>query len=235
MRLAVLQPSYLPWLGYFDQIDRVDVFVYYDDVQYDRNGWRNRNRVKGPNGPVWLTVPVKHTGRGLQRICDVEIDGQRNWAQKHLRSIAQFYAKAPYVNDYIPRLTELLGQTWTHLADLDIAINEAIIEWLGLGARVVRSSTLRVEGDRNERLIHICRHFGAGHYLSGNAAKSYVDLEAFAASGISVEWQDYEHPNYSQLHGTFVSHLSTIDLLMNAGPETLRILRSGRPIDSKPA
>lgn len=235
MRLAVLQPSYLPWLGYFDQIDRVDVFVYYDDVQYDKNGWRNRNRVKGPNGPAWLTVPVKHSGRGLQRICDVEIDGAQNWAQKHLRSITQFYARAPYGSDYIPGLAELLSRAWTHLVDLDIAINEAIIQWLGLGTRVVRSSTLGIDGDRNERLIRICRHFGAGHYLSGNAAKVYVDLEAFAASGISVEWQDYEHPRYSQLHGAFVSHLSVIDLLMNAGPESLGILRSGRPIDSKPA
>jgi WbqC-like protein family len=235
MRLAILQPSYLPWLGYFDQIDRVDVFVYYDDVQYDKNGWRNRNRVKGPGGPVWLTVPVQHTGRGLQRICDVEIDGQQNWTQKHLRSVAQFYAKAPYRDDYIPGLAELLGRPWTHLADLDIAINATIIRWLGLGARVVRASTLGIDGGRNERLISICRHFGASHYLSGNAAKAYVDLEAFAAAGIAVEWQDYEHPSYSQLHGAFVSHLSIIDLLMNAGPGTLDILRSGRPIDSNSA
>jgi hypothetical protein len=231
MRLAVLQPSYLPWLGYFDQIDRVDFFVYYDDVQYDKNGWRNRNRVKGPNGPVWLTVPVRHSGRGLQRICDVEIDGD-GWRQKHLRTIAQFYAKAPYANLYIRELTELLGRSWERLVDLDIALNEAIAQWLGLKARIIRSSTLGIDGDRNERLIGICRHFDANHYLSGNAAQAYVDLEAFAAAGISVEWQNYTHPSYPQLHEGFVSHLSIIDLLMNVGPESLGILRSGRPIDS---
>lgn len=231
MRLAVLQPSYLPWLGYFDQIDRVDVFVYYDDVQYDKNGWRNRNRVKGPNGPAWLTVPVKHSGLGLQRICDAEIDGD-GWRQKHLRSIAQFYAKAPYADRYIPGLTELLGRSWDRLVDLDIAVNAAIIGWLGLSAEIVRSSTLDIAGDRNERLIGISRHFGANHYLSGNAAQSYVDLEAFTAAGIAVEWQNYSHPAYPQLHGDFVSHLSIIDLLMNVGPESLAVLRSGRPIDS---
>jgi hypothetical protein len=234
MRLAVLQPSYLPWLGYFDQIDRVDVFVYYDDVQYDKNGWRNRNRIKGPNGPVWLSVPVKHSGRGLQNINEVEMDGQ-GWSRKHLRSLEQFYAKAPYGRDYMPGLVELLSRPWARLADLDIAVNDAIVRWLGLDTRIVRSSSLGIEGDRNERLIRICRHFAADRYLSGNAAKVYVDEAAFAEMGISVEWQDYSHPVYPQMHGPFVSHLSIIDLLMNAGPDSLAILRSGRPIDSKPA
>jgi len=234
MRLAVLQPSYLPWLGYFDQIDRVDVFVYYDDVQYDKNGWRNRNRVKGPNGPVWLSVPVKHSGRGRQSINEVETDGQ-SWSRKHLRSLEQFYAKAPYGRDYMPGIAELLSRPWMRLVDLDIAINDAIVQWLGLNAKIVRSSSLGIEGDRNERLIRICRHFGADRYLSGNAAKVYVDPAAFAEVGISVEWQDYSHPAYPQIHGPFVSHLSIIDLLMNAGPDSLGILRSGRPIDSKPA
>jgi hypothetical protein len=232
MRLAVLQPSYLPWLGFFDQIDRVDVFVYYDDVQYDKNGWRNRNRVKGPNGPVWLSVPVKLSGRGLQCINQVEMDGQ-GWSRKHLRSIEQFYAKAPYGRDYIPRLSELLSQRWTRLVDLDLAINGAIVEWLGLGAKIVRSSSLGIEGRRNERLIGICRHFGADRYLSGNSARVYIDEMAFAKMGISIEWQDYSHPVYPQMHGPFVSHLSIIDLLMNVGPDSLGILRAGRPIDSK--
>jgi hypothetical protein len=226
VRLAVLQPSYLPWLGYFDQIDRVDVFVYYDDVQYDKNGWRNRNRVKGPSGPVWLSVPVKHSGRGPQSINEVEVDGQ-NWARKHIRSVEQFYAKAPYGRDYIPRLAELLSRPWIRLVDLDIAINDAIVHWLGLEAKIVRSSSLGIAGDRNERLIRICRHFGAERYLSGNAAKVYIDPAAFAEVGISVEWQDYSHPVYQQIHGPFVSHLSIIDLLMNAGPNSLGILRSG--------
>jgi hypothetical protein len=231
-RLAVLQPSYLPWLGYFDQIDRVDIFIYYDDVQYDKNGWRNRNRIKGPNGPAWLTVPVRHSGLGLQRICDVAIDSQHNWAEKHLRSISQFYAKAPFRQDYIGGLTDILGRPWQLLVDLDIALIEQISAWLGLKARVERSSRLGIEGDRNQRLINICGHFGAKHYLSGNAAQSYVDLDAFAAAGIRVEWQDYAHPIYPQLHGDFVSHLSVLDLLFNAGPESLGILRQGRPIDS---
>lgn len=232
-RLAILQPSYLPWLGYFDQIDRVDMFVFYDDVQYDKNGWRNRNRLKGPNGPTWLTVPVKHSGRGSQRICDVEIDNQHNWQEKHLRSISQFYAKAPYRQHYLNDLTDLLAQPWSHLAELDIALIELFNGWLGLSTTLVRATSLDIGGDRNERLINICRHFAADHYLSGNAAQSYVDLEAFAAAGIQVEWQDYSHPVYPQLHGPFVSHLSILDLVMNTGAESLAILRTGRPIDSQ--
>ena len=122
--LVILQPGYLPWLGFFDQMRRSDVFVYYDDVQYDKHGWRNRNRIKTPSGPQWLTVPVRHSGLGSPRIVDVEIDSRTPWVRKHLASIRQAYAAAPFLRQYMPELEELLQRRWERLVDLDLAVAE---------------------------------------------------------------------------------------------------------------
>lgn len=221
--LAVLQPSYLPWLGFFDQVHRADHFVFYDDVQFDKNGWRNRNRVKSKNGPVWLTVPVRSSGRACQPINEVEI-GAGAWQRKHLQTIAQLYAKSPFQNAYLPELSELLHKGETHLAELDIDICRAMCRWFGLATPTYRSSELGVAGDRNTRLLELCRFFGADTYLSGNAAQSYLDVEFFAANGVKVVWQDFEHPQYPQLHGDFTPYLSAIDLLLNVGEKSRRFL-----------
>ena len=221
--VVVLQPGYLPWLGFFDQLSRADVFVYYDDVQYDKHGWRNRNRIKTQAGPMWLTVPVRHSGQGLQRILDVEIDGRTPWARKHVASIRQAYARAPFLVQYLPALEELLQRKWERLVDLDIACVDLLAEWLGLRCRIERSSMLGVGGERSERLLNICSHFGASTYLSGSAAETYLDVQLFERQGIRVEWQRYVHPTYQQLHGEFVSFLSALDLLLNYGDEAALI------------
>ena len=216
--LVVLQPSYLPWLGYFDQMAKANAFVLYDDVQFDKHGWRNRNRIKSPKGPLWLTVPVLHTGRAPQSINSVEIDGRRPWAEKHLRSIEQSYARAPFRNSSLPGLSKILLQPWKRLVDLNIATTKWLAEEFAITTPLYRSSALAIEGDRNERLINFCRHFGATRYISGDAARAYLDVEAFAAAGIEVIWHSYRHPEYPQLHGAFVPQLSAIDLLLNLGP-----------------
>ncbi len=223
--VCVLQPSYLPWLGYFDQIARSDVFVFYDDVQFDKNGWRNRNRIKSANGVQWLTVPVLHKGLGPQAINRVQISNKSQWSEKHLRTIAQSYAGAAYRDEVCELLLGYLTQPWTLLADLDIALIEGICGYLGLKRRFVRSSSLGIEGERSERLIRICDRFGAKSYLSGDAARAYLDVDLFSAEGITVEWQGYSHPEYPQLHGSFVSHLSIVDLLMNSGSNSLSVIR----------
>lgn len=216
--LAVLQPSYLPWLGFFDQLHRCDVFVFYDDVQFDKHGWRNRNRIKTANGPTWLTVPVLHKGRMGQQINEVEIDRRQPWARRHLRSIEQAYANAPFARHYLPSLAALLEQDWTLLADLDIEVSRLMCGWFGLTRPMHRSSRVGIEGgDRNGRLLRLCQHFGADRYLSGNAAKDYLDLALFERSGIAVEWQDFVNPQYAQLHGEFESHLSALDCVLNVG------------------
>ena len=225
--LVVLQPGYLPWLGFFDQLHRADIFVYYDDVQYDTHGWRNRNRIKTQSGPVWLTVPVLHSGRGSPRILDVDIDNRRPWAKKHLESIRQAYARAPFLPQYLPALEELLHRRWEQLVELDMACVGLMADWFGLRRRVERSSTLGISGERSERLLAFCRHFGASTYVSGDAARAYLDVDLFAQHGIAVEWQDYQHPVYQQLHGDFVSHMSALDLLLNHGDRAALIAFGG--------
>ena len=222
--LVVLQPGYLPWLGFFDQMRRSDIFVLYDDVQFDKHGWRNRNRIKSPAGAHWLTVPVL-AASGLKRIHEIEIDNRQPWARKHLGTIKQFYAKAPYLKRYLPELEELLaGRRWERLVDVDMAVIEMLCGWIGIEPKWRRSSELGLTGERSERLLNLCLHFGAHRYLSGDAAQTYLDVELFAKHSIEVEWQNYQHPVYPQQHGEFLPFLSALDLLLNCGPESAAII-----------
>jgi len=229
MTIVVLQPGYLPWLGFFDQLRRADVFIYYDDVQYNTHGWRNRNRIKTKQGPLWLTVPVRHSGLSKPRILDVEIDATTSWAKKHVASIRQAYAAAPFLKQYAPALEELLLRPWTRLVDVDIAVAGLIAEWLGLPQPHLRSSELGIEGGQSQRLVNICRHFGASTYLSGNAASDYLDVPLFESNGVAVQWQDYPHPVYPQLHGEFVPFMSAIDLVLNCGESARDVLEGNFP------
>jgi hypothetical protein len=206
---------------------RSDVFVYYDDVQYDKHGWRNRNRVKSPDGPHWLTVPVRHHGLGQPRILDVEIDAKTPWARKHVGTLKQFYARAPFAKQYLPELEELLMRPWERLVDLDLAAVALIAKWLRLTPQIYRSSEHNIDGEQSERLLRLCEHFGATRYLSGSAARDYLEVELFSRRGVEVVWQDYNHPVYPQLFGEFVPYLSAIDLLLNCGDESRAILESG--------
>jgi hypothetical protein len=223
--LVVLQPSYLPWLGYFDQMSKADVFVWYDDVQFDKHGWRNRNRIKGPKGPLWLTVPVRHKGRTLQSINAVEIDNEKPWRRKHLLSVEQLYARAPFYAAAMPRFADILNQQSERLVDLCIATTEQLAIEFAIATPRHRASQLGVEGDRNGRLINLCRHFKATRYISGDAARDYLDIDQFSAAGIEVVWHSYQHPKYPQLHGDFVPYLSAFDLLLNVGPQAHKLFQ----------
>jgi len=225
--VVVLQPAYLPWLGFFDQLRRSDVFVYYDDVQYDKHGWRNRNRIKTHTGPLWLTVPIRHSGLGFPRILDVEIDRRTPWARKHVASIRQAYAGAPFIRRYMPEIEEVLNHPWERLVDLNLACAHMIAGWLGIVRRIERSSMLGIGGAQSQRLINICRHFGASEYVSGDAASDYLDVPLFNGSGITVTWQHFVHPVYPQLHGEFVPFLSALDLLLNCGDKSPLIAFGG--------
>jgi WbqC-like protein family len=223
--LVVLQPGYLPWLGYFDLLKKADLFVHYDDVQFDKHGWRNRNRVKGPKGAIWLTVPVLHSGRSGQSILDVEIDDRRNWRRKHLATVGQFYARAPFIEALLPRLQEILERPWRRLVELDLALIDWLAAELTITTARYRASELGISSDdRNQRLLDLCRHFGASRYLSGDAARDYLDLDRFRAAGVEVTWHDYVHPTYTQLHGEFVPYLSVLDLILNEGTRSLATL-----------
>jgi hypothetical protein len=228
MRIAILQPGYLPWLGYFDQELSVDRFVIYDDVQYDRRGWRNRNRIKTPDGPVWLTVPVEQKGKYDQIIRDVKIDNDRPWKKKHLGTIESFYKKAPYFEKLFPELEKILSKDWEYLWEMDVAVAEWLNGVIGISTPITLASELNAVGQKSDRLLDICRKLSATEYYSGAAARHYLDLDLFQREGIAVHFQEYEHPVYPQLYGEFVSHLSALDLVMIVGEESKRIIESGR-------
>jgi len=221
---AILQPSYLPWLGYFAQAYHTDAFILYDDVQYDKHGWRNRNRIKTPNGPQWLTVPVLTRGKERPLIRDVEITNTERWQHKHLSSLKQNYAKAAHFEACFEVLEALLGRPWKYLVDLNVACFRALNELLGLHRPTFLASDFDVSGDRIERLIALCRAVGANAFYEGQAGQDYIDDQRFADAGIAITYQQYNHPTYPQLHGDFVPYLSVVDLLFNCGPGSLDIL-----------
>lgn len=217
--LAVIQPSFLPWRGYFDIIHKVDLFVFYDDAQYSRGSWRNRNRIKTPQGARWITVPV--IGDFPAPINCVKIDNRQNWQHKHLEMIRQSYAKAPYLETYYPLLVDAYSQGSELISDFDIQLTKLLAQWLGISSRWIMSSELGLSSTRTARLIDMCQLLGADHYLSGPTAHSYIEPEMFEAAGITLEYQRYDYPAYPQLHGEFDPFVSVIDLLFSCGPEAL--------------
>lgn len=220
--VGILQPGYLPWLGFFEQMLRSDIFVIYDDVQYDKHGWRNRNRIKGPQGPIWLTVPVRTKGLGKPKINEVIINpAQPRWAHKHCLTLQQLYGKAPHFSEYYPPLEQTLLTSWEKLLDLDLALIRLIADWLGLTTDLVLASSLGCQAeDPTLRLVEICQAVGADIFYEGSSGKNYLDLPQFAVADIRVIFQEYQCQPYPQLFGEFMSHLSVVDLLFNCGPDS---------------
>jgi hypothetical protein len=230
LKIAISQPGYLPWAGFFDLIDQVDQFVLLDDAQFVRQSWDQRNRIKGPAGLQWLTVPVAFRGRLGQTLSEVEIRELDFW-QKHLRAVEVNYGKAPYFNNYFEPLKKIL-ETLAPKGKL-IDLNLALIEWLAGELRVLkpmtRSSSLGIEGRRSQRLISMCQHFGAEEYVSPRSALYLLeDLELFAESGVKICFQNFTHPEYDQRFPPFLAYASALDLLFNLGPEAGAMMRNGR-------
>lgn len=222
MNCAILQPSYLPWRGYFDQIRRVDVFVFYDDVQYDHHGWRNRNRIKTANGVRWLTVPVRQAGHRteLRSIAETEIHWDaKPWTRSHFDSLRSAYRDAPFWSRYEPLLEAVYSRHDRYLADLTIETTTLIARELGFPTRLLRSSSLPSRGTKTERLLSILSHLGATHYLTGPAARNYLDEEMLQNAGVDVEYMTYDYPPYEQLHPPYEPHVSIVDLLLMTGPD----------------
>jgi hypothetical protein len=218
--IVVEQPNYIPWLGYFGLIAQSDVWVWYDDVQYTRRDWRNRNRVAGAGEPVWLTVPVRSRGRYEQPIHEVEIDSDRPWARKHLETVRHCYGAAPFFPEVYEVLRAALEKEHRLLADLTIELAEALCGLLGLSPRFLRSSGLEgIEGDKRERLIRICRRLGGTAYLSGPAARDYIEPELFREAGIELRYIAYGYPPYDRGGQPFIPNLSILDPLAWIGPE----------------
>jgi hypothetical protein len=229
--VAAHQPHYLPWLRYVEKIARSDVFVLLDDVQYTKNGWQNRTRIKGAGGWMYLTVPV--LGAFGKPIVDVRINTQTRWRAKHWMAFETNYARAPHFCRYRDLLQPLYERPWDRLCDWNLATLEALVRALGIRTRLVRSSHLGIPGRGTERIVAICRALGAAAYLTGDyAASRHLDAGQFAPAGIEVRRQGWQCPTYPQQHARagFVPDLSIVDLLFNAGDESLAVLaRRGRP------
>jgi hypothetical protein len=224
MIVAVHQPQYLPWLGYFDKIASADVFVLLDTVQYKKNEWQNRNRIKGPSGWQWLTVPV--TYRFGQMIDDVIINNREHWQRRQSQAILSNYGKAPFRDDLMHMMDGIFSRPWEHLSHLNIFTVKMLSKILGISTPVYVASELPPFPDRpDERLIAIAGYFGAETYLAGSGGRDYMNLEKFERAGIEVRFQDYRHPVYRQLFAGFEPFLSVVDLILNHGSESLKILR----------
>ncbi len=224
MNCVILQPSYIPWRGYFDQIRRADVFVFYDDVQYDKHGWRNRNRIKTANGAQWLTIPVTKKGNVTQHLLinDIRICWDAPWNVKHWTTIQQSYRKAPHFQRYAPLLEQLYASRPEFLADLSITSTIALASELGIAnTRFLRSSELGVAGAKTDRLVGILQAVGADHYISGPSARDYLEEEKLAAAGVTLEYAAYNYPEYVQLYPPYDPNVSILDLLFMTGPEAL--------------
>ena len=193
MIVAAHQPAYLPWLGYFDKLARSDVFVFLDDVQFEKNSFTNRNRIKTPQGPIWLTVPVRTKGHTDSTMLETRIDDTQGWRDKHLKSIFFNYKKAPRFEQCYPKLEALYREPDELLSELCLRHLSFWLRELGMEKTVVRSSTLPLESRKSELVLDLCRHFNANCYLSGALGRDYLDVESFRAQGIEVKFQDYKH------------------------------------------
>ncbi|MEO0141382.1 MAG: WbqC family protein [candidate division WOR-3 bacterium] len=239
MRIGgVLQPGYLPWLGFFDQVARAEVFVLLDDVQYTVNDWRNRNRIKTKDGVKWLSIPVMKKGHLNMLIYEMRIDNSQPWQRKHWGTIERNYKKAKFFQDYADELRGFYERRWEYLVDLDHELIYWFADKLGIKTKfLVSSRDLMIKTtDKNERLFILCEKIGVDALYVGAAGANYMDPEVYAKRGITVIFQDYKHPVYTQLFGDFVPYLSTLDLLLNEGPRSLEIiLRGSEDIFGKPS
>ena len=207
---------------------QADVFCYLDNVQYKKNEWQNRNRIKTAQKWQWLTVPVCY--RFPQKITEVEINNRHKWKKKHLQALVTNYSKAPFFDNYFSALAECYARDWKWLSELNVFLIELIRSFLGLQQKpTVLASSLALRNDPTDRLIDICKAVGADTYLSGQDGASYMDLDRFEANDIQIIFQKFNHPVYPQLYDEFQSHLSVIDLLFNCGPQSLEIIRKANP------
>jgi len=229
--IAVLQPSYLPWLGFFEQMLRAKVFVIYDEVQFDKNGWRNRNRIKTAQGIQWLTVPVLTKGKEKPSNNSIQINSAVNWSLKHLKSIEQNYRKTLFFDDFFPKIEVVLKRKRNLLIDLNLELIYLLKDYLGIETLVKLSSSIpsriKTASCPEERLVEICHFFDLNVFYEGFAGTNYINESFFSQSGIQLKYQEYKHPIYRQMFGDFVSHLSCIDLIFNEGPRSLQILSTG--------
>jgi len=219
-KVAVVQSNYIPWKGYFDMIAAVDEFILYDDMQYTRRDWRNRNKIKTPHGTQWITVPVQVRGKFHQTIRETEISGG-DWAAAHWKALYLNYRRAAHFDIVAARLEPLYLHTkHSHLSKLNRALIEWVCDQLRIKTKISDSAEYNLKGGKRERLADICAQAGADEYVSGPSARAYLDENVFAARGLKLTWFDYAgYPEYPQLWGEFRHDVTILDLLFNCAPD----------------
>ncbi len=242
MIVGAHQPHFLPWLGYLDKLAKVDLFIVMDDLQYEKENFQNRNRLKLDRGAHWLTVPLLR-GNQSDRICDKRIDnagrgGRHHWQHRMWRTLEVHYGRTPFWDHYAPALEDVFVRRWDLLVELDLHMLELARNWLRITRPIVRASSLGLAGQKTERILSMCRAVGAKTYLTGRGGSvGYLDVDAFAAAGVSLVWQRFHHPQYRQRYAGvgFSSHLGFLDLLLNCGPDAPAILwQSGEVVTEGP-
>lgn len=230
MIVSINQPAYLPWLGYFHRIAISDLHVVLDHVQFEKNSYTNRNKVRIATGSTWLTVPLATSGRfGSLAINELEIAVGQPWATKHWRTLCQTYGRAPYFKQHAPFFEALYGRPWTHLAPMMEEITAYFLQAFGINTRLVFSSKLQSQGGKDELVLNLCREVGATTYLSGPLGRDYLRPEAFGEAGIALRYHDFTHPVYPQAYPGFEPYMAAIDLLFNCGPLSLEVLYQNQP------
>lgn len=227
-KIAILQSNYIPWKGVFDMMNKVDTFVFFEDVDFTKRDWRIRNKIKTPEGEIWLTIPVKKASRGT-KIYEIQISQEENWQEKHYKTITQYYKKAKYFEEYKWLLDKIyLEKKWKNLSEFNIFSNILIAKELGIKTEFINSKDLKTSGTKDDKLIEICEKLEGNYYLSGPAAKDYIDNEKFKNKNINLAYIKYEYPKYKQLYGEFDHYLSIFDVLFNCGKDAQNYVFTGR-------
>lgn len=221
MIISIHQPAYLPWLGYFDKIAHADSFVLLDSVQFEKNSFDNRNKIRTKDGWVWLTVPVKTKGRfGNNSWLDLEIDNCSNWKDKHFKSIKMSYSKAPFWNDHEPFLASIYSREFKYLIDLNLEMLEYYVKYLNIKTQVIRASSYNFTKKKSDLVLEILEHFKATTYYSGRLGLDYLDQKSFSSQNIQLVFQNYNHPVYEQIYPGFQPFMSILDLIMMKGKQS---------------
>lgn len=231
-RVAIIQSNYIPWKGYFDLIASVDQLILYDDMQFTRRDWRNRNLIKTPQGTQWLTVPVKVKGKFTQTIRETEIQDP-SWAGAHWNTLRANYARATHFQQVSALLEPIYRQRFDTISEVNRRFIETICDYLAIDTKIANSWDYSLAEGKSERLADLCQQAGATTYVSGPAARDYLDEAVFDSLGIAVEWFSYEgYPTYHQQWGEFVHGVSIVDLLFNCGPDAFEAMKY---VQRKPA
>ena len=225
INVIIRQPGYLPNLGFFKKIQSCDTFVFLDDVQFEKDRFDNRNRIRTKEGTIWLTVPIKRPVF-KKNLNEILISNDIDWRRNHLNIIEETYREAPFFTTYWSSLRKILDTNWTKLIDLNIELIQYFMSVLNLTTYTVNSSAIKKSSDRSQRLLDICKHLDASCYVSGISGKEYLDENIFHNAGIKIIYENFQHPTYKQIHGSFIENISILDLLFNEGENSQAILAS---------